>query len=315
MPTMLERTEHAPSYPTTYETGNAPDAHVFDWEGYRFVPDTDYAVILNFNGVLIDSGAIDTEAWTWLFQQLGWEVEPPALQRLLTSGLPTPEILRILAFSLDDARPNDPARLLNFGLNWALVKEQRQVLTMLEALASRRTELLRGVDSLLKVFSTRRTPVGLYSMFSGRPVFEILQRVHLKNFFSAIVTPDILTEPVTRSALEHALHGLIGRLGMPASRCFLLEDSPAAIDIAEGIGLSCIEVGPDAHTRSLPGTICGVHRPDDLVTVFQQNQNMAEVKIALAQLRKERPSTPDSSSHPLPVTALPLSTAASAGAV
>lgn len=272
-----------------YKKNELPDNLGFNWTNYSWNSKTDYAVIFNFNGVLLASREINKNAWGWVFEQLRIDDADNQLSILMNSGLLPREILLYMLGKYYKAG-------LNLSLageltrSWATVKEQ-----YLADIFSEGGQPLHGAEELLQELTSKRIKVGLYSMFSLRFVLEILHRTKLKQFFSAVVTPELIRSDFRdRETFIGCLSEVIARLDMDKEQkaktteqnnCFLLEDSIGCVGMATEHGVICIGVGMENRSElKKTGAICVVDDHNDLLDIFINSQNKKEVVKKLEEL-------------------------------
>jgi beta-phosphoglucomutase-like phosphatase (HAD superfamily) len=258
-----------------YERSTLPDSGAFDWDHYKWRTDADYGVILNFNGVLLASQGIDRQAWKWLFRQLEFDLDDGALADLIECGLPP----SLSMLTLGGMLQIDRSRVEQFAITMAARREQYKVAVFLT-----KGKQMGGARELLRTLCGRRVPLGLYSMFSQRSVLEILRARKLKQFFSAVVTPDMPLRHRGGIALEDCLSGLVERLGLRTEKCFLVEDSAPRVRTATGLGLACIGVGARNKKRlRSEGAIYVVDDLRPLARIFGKRDTKQSVVAALEE--------------------------------
>lgn len=261
----------------SYDESSLPDDETFDWNKYKWRSHADYAVILNFNGVLLASRKTDRAAWMWLFDQLEYKLDDDGLAALIDCGVPT----RFSLLTLVDRLGIERSNVEQFAIAMALRKEQYEVAGFIAE-----GEEMPGAQALLDALGKQRIPLGLYSMFSQRSVLEILRAIKLKQFFTAVVTPDIAVGRGGGIALEHCLSELVERLGVKRDNCFLVEDSAPRVRTATQFGIACIGVGLSNEQKLRDeGAIEVVDDLRPLVPIFRGRNRKKAVLAALKQGR------------------------------
>ncbi|MGH2373803.1 MAG: HAD family hydrolase [bacterium] len=102
-----------------------------------------------------------------------------------------------------------------------------------------------GVRNLIDQLRLAGVLRGLASNSDGAYVFEIVERLELRDAFDAIITRDDVTRAKPAPDIFLAA---VSRLGVEAHRCVALEDSHPGVAAAKAAGLRCIAV-PNVFTR------------------------------------------------------------------
>ncbi len=102
-----------------------------------------------------------------------------------------------------------------------------------------------GVVNLLDRLRLAGVPRGLASNSDGAYVFEIIERLELRDAFDAIITRDDVTRAKPAPDIFLAA---VSRLRVEAHRSVALEDSLPGVAAANAAGLKCVAI-PTAFTR------------------------------------------------------------------
>jgi HAD superfamily hydrolase (TIGR01509 family) len=188
------------------------------------------AVILDLDGLMVDSEPLAQEAWRIFLAEQGHALDAETVDAIL--GL----------------RLTDSARVVQERFGLALTVEQ---------IAQRRAELLLaalpghlqpmpGLKELLHAIDVRGL---LRAVATSSPSFyaPVALREIGVDGFAAIVTGDAVThgKPAPDVYLAAA-----AALGLPPEQCLALEDSPTGVAAAKAAGMRCVAV-PNALSAAL----------------------------------------------------------------
>jgi beta-phosphoglucomutase-like phosphatase (HAD superfamily) len=262
-----------------YGCDKIPNYLEFDWENYTFKSKADYAVIFNFNGVLIDNGKINEGAWAWILEQMRIKnYDKSFLSTQMTGGMTTKEILIGM---IAGSSGNKPDNINELAINWANVKEQH----VANRFRKKGTEM-PGAIELIKILTDNRIKIGLYSTFSRHFVMEILYLKGLKKFFNVIITPETIQQKYfDPNPFEACLSEVLDRLDIMGNQCFLLEDSVGCVQMATRRGVGCIGFGMRTGDNLKDhGALCVVKDHNSLLNIFKKCKTYAEIRRELEKL-------------------------------
>lgn len=251
----------------------------FDWENYTWHNKTDYAVIFNLNGVLIDNRDSNMKAWKTVMEQLKIiDYDEYLLNSLTSSGLTTKEILvYMLGKYYQEKLDGSSVEIL--ASNWARVKEQRYLITLMDD----NVKAMKGSVAFLKSLTDNRIKIGLYSILSRHFVLQILHLLKVKQFFSVVVTPELIRSDYrNENNFVGCLNEVTARMDINKEKCFLLEDSIGHVDKATEMGIECIGFGLDNKQELIgKGAICVVDDHTILLDAFKASNNWEDVRKKL----------------------------------
>lgn len=192
------------------------------------------AVLLDFDGLILDTETPEVHAWREMFSELGCEYPDECWQRMI--GQSSPEVWSLPAEYLSKqlGRPVDSKELL-------AENERRRVERL------QRAEVQPGVERLLDEAQRRGLKTALVSSSSRCWVEGHLTRLGLLSRFDAVICggeghPSKPDPALYRAALE--------TLGIRAAEAIAIEDSPNGVRAAKAAGIYCIAV-PNELTRRL----------------------------------------------------------------
>lgn len=226
------------------------------------------AIFFDFNGVIIDDEPLQMAAYQGLLGERGIELTESDYYGAL--GMDDKTFVRA-AFKRGGKMLSDDL------LKTILDEKEVQHRKLIEDLP-----LFRGVVTFLKTAS-RHYSLGLVSMATQTEIGYVLDRAHLRNLFSVIVTSaDVgLCKPAPdcyRIALEklNAKRREERLLPLLASECLAIEDSPPGIESGKAAGMRALGItntvseeqlraaGADVVTESLADwTVEAVHHVFD----------------------------------------------------
>ena len=178
--------------------------------------------VFDMDGVLVDSSGGHRLAYERLWQRCG--IHGPAYEAI--AGRSTYEVVRAVTARLEPSQ-----RQLD---EWVAFKQQeaRTLLTVKPIVYEDTLPALRALQA-------RRMPMAVATGASRATAELILGRTALRSFFSAVVT----AEDVTRGKPDPEIYRcVIGRAGVAAPRCIVVEDSRAGIDAGLACGAAVLSV-------------------------------------------------------------------------
>jgi HAD superfamily hydrolase (TIGR01509 family) len=195
------------------------------------------AVLLDLDGLLIDSEPIYRSAWQSAATDLGYELSDDLYLTLI--GLSDRDSEGVLMQAFGSEFP-----LAQFRGLWP-VRWRRQVEVS-------GIPVKPGLWDFLKVIEKRRLPAAVATSSDAEQAGMSLHAAGLSQRFSCIVTGDLVPngKPAPDIFLEAAR-----RLGFPPGHCIVLEDSEAGILAAAAAGMPALMIPdlkrPSARTTAL----------------------------------------------------------------
>ena len=196
------------------------------------------AVIFDFDGLILDTESTLFAAWQWTYAEYGAELPLP----LWTAN--------IGGYSYESFHPMDyleqlTGRMLDRDdLNrrrrewyWSRVHAQ---------------EVMPGVREAVDAAAGMGLKLGVASSSDRKWVTGHLERLGLLDRFDSVVCGDQVARVKPDPELYRAA---LDTLGVPAARCFALEDSPKGVAAAKAACLYCVAV-PNPVTRTLDLGAC-----------------------------------------------------------
>lgn len=198
------------------------------------------ALILDFDGLILDTEGPIYQAWVEIFEEFGAEL-PLSAWEVWLGGSPE-------AF--------DPCGYLESQLGRTVDRE---------ALAAREREreaeliaeqsALPGVDEYIAEAKRLGLKLGLASSSDCPWVYRLLERLGLREQFDSIKCADDVSEVKPSPELYLAV---LEELGIAPQEAIAVEDSPHGITSAQAAGLFCVVV-PNSLTRQLRTDHADVH--------------------------------------------------------
>lgn len=180
------------------------------------------AVILDFDGVVIDSENAQLEAWKWALTKHKHHIDEEKL--LDTVGLPDEEIVRVLV-------GNDEISLRESVLNSKKIKTE-------EMFRSGKIKLIDGICEFIElIFTTHTLAIATNSRLEKIKIAFSLYPCLDEKYFSTIVTGEgqLRSKPHPDIYLE-----TLRILQLPPNQCLVIEDSIFGLQSAAAAGLSRI---------------------------------------------------------------------------
>ena len=194
------------------------------------------AVIFDMDGVLVDSEPLYMAVERQSFARYGIELDEREQSRFV--GTSQQQMWRDIKVMYG----------LEIAIADLIAEHQRQVLRVL---GQSTLVAMPGVKGLIEELKTLGIPCALASS-SPRPLVEcVLARIGLTDCF----TPMICGDQVRLSKPEPEIFLLAAaRLGVPAHRCLVIEDSQHGVTAAKAAGMQCIGLlNPNSGAQSLAG--------------------------------------------------------------
>ncbi|VTS02776.1 HAD family hydrolase [Tuwongella immobilis] len=190
---------------------------------------SEYGIIWDVDGTLVDTGELHFLAWVRLFQERGQPFTREDFAR--TFGRRNREILREMFHpEMSDAECDAIADL----------KESYY----LDSARAQGLSLLPGVRSLLEQFHQAGFAQAIGSSAPRKNLDAIFELTDTTNFFRFITA----SENVSRGKPDPEVFQVAAAgLGLPPHRCVVFEDAVAGVQAAKAAGMACIAVRFVAH--------------------------------------------------------------------
>ena len=191
------------------------------------------ALILDFDGLILDTEGPIYRAWVEIFEEFGAELPLSAWEVWLGGS---PDML-------------DPCGYLEYQLGRAVDREAltaRQREREAELIAAQ--SALPGVEAYIADAKRLGLKLGLASSSDCPWVYRHLERLGLRERFDSIKCADDVTKVKPSPELYLAV---LRELGLGPEEAIAVEDSPHGITSAQAAGLFCVVV-PNTLTRQLP---------------------------------------------------------------
>jgi HAD superfamily hydrolase (TIGR01509 family) len=198
------------------------------------------ALILDFDGLILDTEGPIYQAWVEIFQEFGAELPLSAWEVWLGGS---PEMF-------------DPCGYLESQLGRAVDREAlaaRQREREAELIAAERA--LPGVEQCIADVKRLGLKLGLASSSDCPWVYCLLERLGLREQFDSIKCADDVSAVKPSPELYLAV---LEELGLGPEEAIAVEDSPHGITSAQAAGLFCVVV-PNSLTRQLPTDHADLH--------------------------------------------------------
>jgi beta-phosphoglucomutase len=187
------------------------------------LPLTDYAVIWDLDGTLVDTAELHFQAWLDLSRQLGKPFSRADFAA--TFGRRNPEIIhRLLGNEFNEQE------LADLG-------DRKE--NLYRAAAEVGVELLPGARPLLEGLAAARFRQAIGSSAPRKNVELILRLTKTERFFAAVVA----MEDTQRGKPDPQVFQLAAsRLGVAPAHCVVIEDAIAGVQAAKAGGMRCVAV-------------------------------------------------------------------------
>jgi HAD superfamily hydrolase (TIGR01509 family) len=189
------------------------------------------AVICDWDGTLADTRQVLVTSFQQVLEEIGCQVEGKFIERRIGSG---PHVIFREALE---------SRSMPWSPNLLAKLQQRKIqiqITLLDTI-----QLFEGVITLFQALKDR-VKIGLATM-SNRPVIEhTLAKLAVRDYFSAIVTFDDVTNSKPNPEIFLKCATL---LNCQAEHCVVIEDSIFGISAAKQAHMKCIAVTSGVYSR------------------------------------------------------------------
>ncbi|KAG2436004.1 hypothetical protein HYH02_011717 [Chlamydomonas schloesseri] len=234
-------------------------------------PDEAYGCVFDFDSIIADTHGAYVSAWRKLAEAKGLPL--PRYARLsMHATAPERIIMDVLGWtdSMREAR----------GLAYELAETYAAELAAGPAMAAP----LPGVREWLDALTAFNVPVAAVSVLDRGTVKRALERMHLHDHFSVLVTAEDELESTAQRYLSACL-----QLNRPPNMCAVFGGSPEAVTAAHNCTMKAVAVpvSPDYPAYKLRGADVTVARLSDL-TVYNLRRLFANSGEEFMDLRKQR---------------------------
>ncbi len=182
------------------------------------------AVILNLDGLLLDTKRIACDAWKRAGGGLGYPMSGPVVRTLV---------------SLPEKQREEFLKKL-YGSYFPYTKVQERMRLLSDAYAENYgIPVLRGVRGVLEMLEHLRVPKALASGDEYQRTMRWLSTSHLEGRFDVIVTNEDVREDATPT---HLYEIAADRLHVAAERCIVLEEPEGKARWAHAAGMTVIMI-------------------------------------------------------------------------
>lgn len=214
------------------------------------------AFIFDVDGVIADTAELHVAAWRAATGEAGISFAP-AVAPLLRGESRERSLELIL-----NGRAIEPRRFAAI-----LTRKNEFYVDSLQRLS--RSDLLPGIEPFIAGLRARGLRIAAVS--ASRNARTVLTRVKAIDWFDAIVdgSHDQTSPPCHRFVIA------AGQLGEPPRACVVVEDSPANIELACGLGMKTVAVGPLAAGASADFATPSLHglKVDEVVRFVADSRN------------------------------------------
>jgi len=204
------------------------------------------AILFDLDGVLVDTAVFHYQAWKRLAHSLGFDFTEKQNEQLKgVSRIHSLEL--ILKWGGVDKTPEEKQVLAAQKNQWYLTLASQM----------KPGDVLPGTVELLQCLKDAGYKIALGSASKNAPL--ILQATGIAAYFDAVIDGNMV-----KNSKPHPEVFLLGAeaLGVPPSRCLVMEDAQAGIDAARAAGMRTIGVG---HINDLKGADYLIRHLGDLL--------------------------------------------------
>lgn len=189
------------------------------------------SVIFDLDGVIVDSHPAHLRAWRKLLASVGKPATESELE-IVFDGRKKEEILRHFLGDLGSSE------LQTYS-------HQKDLFFKEEA---RDVNAIAGVGELLKQLNRAGLPTAVASSGSGKRVYNILDLIELRRYFTTVVTGDEVANGKPDPAV---FFKVAEELQVESANSLVFEDSVSGVRAARAAGMKCVGIGTSAHAQSL----------------------------------------------------------------
>ncbi len=196
------------------------------------------AVIFDFDGLILDTESTLLAAWRRTYAEFGLELPL------------SPWVANIGGYSYEVFHPMDRLeQLVGRTLDREAINQRRREWYWGQV---RVQDVMPGVREAVDTAAGMGLKLGVASSSDRKWVTGHLERLGLLDRFTALAFGDEARRVKPDPELYRTV---LDTLGVPASRCFAIEDSPKGVAAAKGAGLYCVAV-PNPVTETLDLGAC-----------------------------------------------------------
>jgi beta-phosphoglucomutase len=188
-------------------------------------------VIFDMDGVIVDSHAAHIRTWKMLLLSLGKPVTDADLN-FVRQGRKRQEILRFFLGELPDDQVQAHCHVKD-----ALFRNEMEGIKMLP-----------GIPELLEELKRAGVPIALASCGGRVRVHQLLSRLRLRDYFTAVVTGDEVT--LGKPAPE-IFYKAARQMQVHPAESIVFEDSVSGVQGAKAAGMKCVGIADRQQTPSL----------------------------------------------------------------
>ena len=189
------------------------------------------AAIFDMDGVIIDSHPIHKKTWRKFLKLLGKEISEEDLNFVM-EGRKREEILRHFLGELSD----EEVRLLGHQKEQLFREEAADI------------KVIEGLHDFLAQLSEAEIKLGVASSGSESRVNYVLDSLHLRHYFGAIVTGDQVAIGKPDPTIFHVA---CNRLRVRPTETLVFEDSVSGVRAAKVADMRCVGVATNGITATL----------------------------------------------------------------
>ena len=208
------------------------------------------AVVFDMDGVLFDTERLCMDSWNYVAKKQGMENMEEVLEQCI--GLNHTDTKALVLQHYGQDFPYDTFRVQAAEWFW-------------DSIHKKGLPLKTGVKKILSYLKQAGFQIGLASSSKYESVMDHLKRAEIIDYFSVIVTGDMIEHSKPRPDIYLLA---CKKMGVQPEEAYAIEDSPHGIRSASAAGMKPIMVPdmvkPDAEMEKLSFVIC-----DDLIQVMK----------------------------------------------
>ncbi len=194
---------------------------------------SDFAVIFDMDGVLVDNNPIHVEAWKVYSERLGFELTPEKIKNDLYGRTNVDAFRRLYRNDLTDVECQRLSQEKE-----ALYREIYQPII----------EPVKGLQEFLSEMHGYKVPMAIATSAIPENVEFVTHELGIKNYFSVVVNET----HVTRGKPDPQIYLLTAKkLGFDPSRCIVIEDSLSGVKSGLAAGCKVIGLTTNPHQRGI----------------------------------------------------------------
>lgn len=202
-----------------------------------------YGVIWDLDGVLVDSGRFHYLAWKEVFARRGIEFSEADFRKVF--GRNNRSTLEVIF----GRTPTDEEA--------AEISREKEEIFLRESQG--KSTLLPGAANLLEEFKQGRFKQAIGSSAPLDNVNQIVDELKIRPYFDALVSGSAYPSKPHPGIFQAAAR----EIDIPAKRCLVIEDSTAGIEAAHRAGMTCLAVATTNPLKDLHHADMAVFRLDE----------------------------------------------------